>query len=263
MHRPAPLLVKTLLSALVVVTPGLLAACGSGGGGGSSGLVGDAAAAKLSSSITLPGEGAPLENPTTDSTVVIDAAGTMPASMPSLDPGGVGTVSIPFSAMDGNVVGAGIRFGDSGPVRTVPVAGAQGTTAGTLDFNFQLPNDICGDLSNICHDIRCYEFAVTDVGQVSAANIQNVAVLCGDCNEPSCAGLVDPLACTDTTPPPGGGSSADCEMAALNAGAAYQEVCSTSCWNNYISCICDSIGTDNGAGIGTCVNTVLVCCDIQ
>lgn len=152
-------------------------------GGGS----GEAAAA-LSAKIILPNEGDPLENPETDDSIVVEESG---GTMTSVQPGQAVTVTIPFNAPNGNVVAAGIRFGDNGPIRTVNIAGAAGTTQGTLQFEFQVPDSICDDLSQICHDIKCYEFAVTDVGRVSRANIGPIAMACGGCDEPSCADLLD------------------------------------------------------------------------
>ncbi len=158
----------------------------SGGGGGGGGADGDPLAA-LNSGILLPGQGQTLDNPATDES--IDVTGETGGIMP-LYPGGTVTVTIPFFAPDANVIGAGIRFGDSGPVQVVPIDGAIGVSEGTLTFDFQVPANICDNLSSICHDIRCYEFAVTDAGMVSAANINQVALACGNCDEPSCQSLL-------------------------------------------------------------------------
>ena len=102
--------------------------------------------------------------------------------------------NITFNAPNGNVNAVGMRFGSSGPIYFVPI-NTGGATAGTATFPFQISADICNNLSSICHDIVCYEFAQTSSGQISAANIQDVAMLCGNCNEPSCADLVDMSDC--------------------------------------------------------------------
>ncbi len=159
---------------------------GISGGGGGGGADGDPLTA-LNSGILLPGQGEVLDNPATDEG--IDVGGETGGIMP-LYPGGTVTVTIPFFAPDANVVGAGIRFGDSGPVQVVPIDGAIGVSEGTLTFDFQVPDNICDNLSSICHDIRCYEFAVTDAGMVSAANINQVALACAGCDEPSCQSLL-------------------------------------------------------------------------
>lgn len=113
------------------------------------------------------------------------------------------TNQIGFNAPNGNVSAVGMRFGTSGPITFVPVD-TNGSTSGTGSFSFLIDGGICEDLSQICHDIRCYEFAQTSAGNISAANIRDVAMLCGNCDEPSCAGLVDPEDC-DVNPGGGGG----------------------------------------------------------
>jgi hypothetical protein len=171
------------------------------------GLSGAEAEAELSARIILPNEGETLDDPAEDDSVTLDE--TASGGSHSMQAGDSVTVRIPFSSSNANVVGAGIRFGDSGPVRTVMIDGASGQGSGTLEFDFQVPPDICDQLSDICHDIKCYEFAVTDVGTVSRANINNLAMACGGCDEPSCKELLDQclvgqcqsgVACDDGTP---------------------------------------------------------------
>jgi hypothetical protein len=100
-------------------------------------------------------------------------------------------VSIPFNSDKANVVGAGMRFGKNGKIHVIPIPEAKGSKSGTLSFDFQIPPEICEELSRICHDIKCYEFAVTDIGNISKENINDLALMCGNCDEPSCKGLVD------------------------------------------------------------------------
>lgn len=68
--------------------------------------------------------------------------------------------------------------------------GGGGGSGGTGNLAFQIPADICSQLSSICHQIQCYEFAVTDAGTISRANIMDVAMQCGNCDEPSCQQLI-------------------------------------------------------------------------
>jgi hypothetical protein len=89
--------------------------------------------------------------------------------------GGTLNVAIQFQAPNGNVIGGGIRFGETGPIQVVSIPEAQGQTSGVLNFAIQIPASVCDNLSQICHDIKCYEFAVTDIGKVSVANINAVA----------------------------------------------------------------------------------------
>ena len=67
-----------------------------------------------------------------------------------------------------------------------------------------VPAELCAQLSQICHDIRCYEFARTSAGTFSADNVNMLAFACGQCDEPSCQSLLD--SCGDV----GCTSDADC-----------------------------------------------------
>ena len=103
---------------------------------------------------------------------------------------------IKFTAPNRNVVGAGIRFGETGPINFVRIPGVQGQASGTMNVPFRISPQTCAALSQICHDIRCYEFALTADGKITAANVTEVALACGKCDEPSCRGLV---ACPNTS----------------------------------------------------------------
>ncbi|MBK7580617.1 MAG: hypothetical protein IPI67_10475 [Myxococcales bacterium] len=144
----------------------------------------------LNESIVLTDEGDPLPEPATDDTIGIGGGAPAGKHIP-LEPGGSMTVQIPFESPAGNVIGAGIRFGATGPVKVVNLPQAVGQTQGTLSFTFQVPSSVCDNLSSICHDIKCYEFAVTSSGTISKANISAVALKCGKCDEPSCKSLID------------------------------------------------------------------------
>ncbi len=136
-------------------------------------------------------------DPTTveiDPTITIVNPGSSVVPLPS---GMQMANQISFNAPNGNVNAVGMRFGTTGPIFFVPI-NTNGATSGTGAFDFQISPSICNNLSQICHDIKCYEFAQTTSGKISAANIRNVAMLCGNCDEPSCQGLVDPSDC-DTT----------------------------------------------------------------
>lgn len=151
--------------------------------------VGSETDAAVDGPFEIPSVQSVLDDPPTDPSVSL---GPIDGSVPPLEvyPGDRITVNIPFTAANQNVVGAGIRFGSVGPIAVVPVPGAQGTASGTMQFDVVIPPDICDDLGQICHDIKCYEFAVTDVGAISAANIADLALACGNCDEPSCQDLL-------------------------------------------------------------------------
>lgn len=54
-----------------------------------------------------------------------------------------------------------------------------------------IPPDLCDQLSRICHDIRCYESARTSAGLITRSNVNQLAMICGGCDEPSCQPLLD------------------------------------------------------------------------
>ncbi|HVK83004.1 MAG TPA: low-density lipoprotein receptor class A repeat-containing protein [Kofleriaceae bacterium] len=138
-------------------------------------------------SYTLPGQ------PGTDTTIMTTGSS---GGEGDVRPGMPLGVSIPFTAPGGNVIGAGIRIGSTGPIHVVPISGVMGQTSGTLSFDFTVPASVCNDLSGICHSIICNEFAVTAIGQVSASNIRQIAMACGDCDEPSCQSLLMSCMCS-------------------------------------------------------------------
>jgi hypothetical protein len=223
------------------------------------GLSGEAAEAELTATILLPGEGGELVNPETDPSIQLSPAGDSGTS--TLSPGGTMSVQIPFNAPNGNVVGAGIRFGANGPIRTVPIGGTQGQTSGTLQFDFQVTSDICNNLSDICHDIKCYEFAVTSAGKVSQANINSVAMLCGNCDEPSCQSLLDD--CEVPEVPVGDVTCSGATGVACPNGKSLQfcvDPASGSCWYDVggtkISCGTCGAGTD----VSACASQAVTSC---
>lgn len=130
-----------------------------------------------------------LDDPDVDES--IDVASDEPGGYEEASPGGTLNVSFTFDAPNANVVGGGIRFGTTGPVTVVEIPDAMGQTSGTINFAVEIPDSVCDDLSQICHDIKCYEFAVTSAGKISKSNINDVALKCGNCDEPSCKGLLD------------------------------------------------------------------------
>jgi hypothetical protein len=124
-------------------------------------------------------------------------------SLGSLDvmPGDIVTVAIPFAAGKGNVVAGGISFGPGQPIQVVPMPDAMGLSQGQMQLQFLVPPSVCDNLSMICHQVECYEFAVTDIGEVSAADINGLALACNDCEEPSCQMFLDmcqPMLCDST-----------------------------------------------------------------
>jgi hypothetical protein len=182
----------------------------------------------------------------TDNTITISpTSGTTPIMA-----GQSMTNQIGFNAPNGNVNAVGMRFGTSGPITFVPVDNT-GSTNGTSAFTFLIDASICGNLSQICHDIRCYEFAQTSSGNISAANIRDVAMLCGNCDEPSCAGLVDP---SDCDVDPGGGGTGGLGSGSFNFGPSGSQngsaICDGSQLGGFVS-ISGSSAQLIARGVGT------------
>jgi len=114
---------------------------------------------------------------------------------PTLEAGRPAPMMISFTntgPSSGSTVMAGVRFGISGPINVIPSSSIGGNT---LNYSLIIPTGICANLDSICHQVKCYEFAVTAAGKVSKANINQMALICGDCNEPSCKGLVNCQPC--------------------------------------------------------------------
>lgn len=141
---------------------------------------------QLNDALQLPAGSYPLANPAVDPSV--ELRDTNSGTVVKLTPGTSLDFSLPFTAPKDNVVAAGIRFGDRGPIHVVPAASPD---PGTLEFSIGIPATICAELPAVCHEINCYVYAVTDVGQVSTGNVQRVALACGGCEEPSCRQLLD------------------------------------------------------------------------
>lgn len=208
------------VAVLSVGTIAAMSACFGGGGGGGEGEAGAGAGESSSTGnfITSSGSGTPSAEEVLNDTIILppgsyqvdpDVAGTdtsVNVTNPSgstmdLNAGDTVTVNTGFDAPNGNVVGAGIRFGSTGPAWVVPID-ATGNTSGQLSFQMSVPPEICNMLSQICHDIKCYEFAVTDAGTFSQANIMDLALACNNCDEPSCQDLLQScmgMQCDDTT----------------------------------------------------------------
>lgn len=177
---------------LMVVLTSACSVYGGGGGGGGGGSASAGSAGddeEIWRRFKVIGATHELMNPAVDATVTV-----MPspdASPLDLMPGDIATVAIPFQAAGGNVVAAGISFGPGQPVQVVPMPDMLGAGDGQMQLQFEVPDSVCDNLSAICHQVECYEFAVTDIGKVSAADINSIAVACGDCDEPSCQMFLD------------------------------------------------------------------------
>lgn len=170
---------------------------GGGGGGGDGGGNETDATSLLSAAIVLPEGGFYIEEEDIEIDETIDIATPSEPVSIDVEGGDILNPSVTFSAPDANVVGFGVRFGESGPIAVTPAPSAVGLTDGTVAGTMTIPPGICNDLAEICHDIKCYEFAVTRAGQISRANITDLALACNNCDEPSCQELLQ--SCQEVT----------------------------------------------------------------
>ncbi|HCH62281.1 MAG TPA: hypothetical protein DFR83_05715 [Deltaproteobacteria bacterium] len=91
----------------------------------------------------------------------------------------------------GGIVSMCIAFGSPSSGWCIPVEDDDVTVEGnSAAVDFTLPPELCDGLSQICHDVRCYEFAETEFGTFTAADIEYLASACGQCDEPSCQDLI-------------------------------------------------------------------------
>jgi len=149
-------------------------------------------AAELNNNLVLPPGAFSLGfSPPVDESVTVSSVS---AGGGSLSPGNTGSLGITFTSTgNSNVTGAAIGFGTSttppSQIMAVPV-NTNGASSGVINFQFAIDASICANLSQICHDIRCYEYAVVDGQKVSQQNINQIAFACGACDEPSCQDLL-------------------------------------------------------------------------
>jgi len=102
--------------------------------------------------------------------------------------------TISFTSISANITAVGMRFGNSGPITFVPLSQAE-INSGIASLNFSIDPGVCENISEICHDIKCNEFAMTSAGKISQADLQDIALICGACSEPSCLELLDESTC--------------------------------------------------------------------
>ncbi|MEO9966896.1 MAG: hypothetical protein ABJF11_13955 [Reichenbachiella sp.] len=128
-----------------------------------------------------------------DETIEVIDSSNDDATPARVESGQTININISFSASNSNVTHAGIRFGTNGQTWLIPIDGASGNDSGSLSFGMGIPSGLCGDISQICHDVRCYEFAVASDGgtsyRISKENINNIVLGCGACDDPSCKDL--------------------------------------------------------------------------
>lgn len=142
------------------------------------------------------------------------------------------------------------------PIDSPGVSATGDGGVGAASINLPFPAALCADLSQICHDIRCYESAQTSAGTFSAANINLLAMACGGCSEPSCQSLLPPGTCGGATCTPACASNqicvdGVCELAtASNSCAQRTPMCCAGqddfCTSDDGFCLCDAFCIEAG-----------------
>jgi hypothetical protein len=172
------------------VTPG----SGSPGPGGNA----SGAAESLANALAFQNEGAT----TIDGALPGESEGA-PSLEPStgegtITPGGVGSVRIKVADEDPSdpVIATLVWFDGASSFFSLPVGGATKEDDGTIANTFTVSSDVCDDLCNIVHQVKCYEAAQTTSGLITQANLQTVLL--------ECTGSGDPAKCGT-----GGGGTAD------------------------------------------------------
>ena len=124
-----------------------------------------------------------------------------------------------------------VGFGSTANAWCIPADNEDVTvTDDSISLDMDVPPEICDGLSQICHDIKCYEFAQTSAGTFTASDVEYLAAACGKCDEPSCQDLIgecDPAM-----------AYVDCDMVADSlTGTSSDDSCYNSCMPRYADCI--------------------------
>ncbi|MEM7152460.1 MAG: hypothetical protein AAF799_06425 [Myxococcota bacterium] len=131
-------------------------------------------------------------------------------------PGSAFPIDLEFDAPGMNVVGGGISFPGSDEVQWTFIEGLDGETTGNIRFGFVVDQDICGQVPNLCHEIKTQQFAVarntvgdvdgdgqTDGDFVVSRPVEVTVVLqCSTCESPSCSELLPEDECQSCAQPP-------------------------------------------------------------
>jgi hypothetical protein len=122
--------------------------------------------------------------------------GTSGVAAPAVLPGQTVSVSPPPSSTGEPADEVCVAFGSPDDGWCVPV---EDTNGGALDI--PIPVDFCEgiNISDVCHDIRCYESATVGGQTFTSTSVQPLIAACGGCDEPSCAPLIESGVCECAT----------------------------------------------------------------
>lgn len=167
----------TIILALAACTPGRSSRSGKSGAA--------AAAESLTNALEFNNPGAKrIEGEFPAST-----SGAVDKGGADLGPGGA--ASIDLDAPD-DIAATLVWMDGSSSFWSLPVGGAD-RTGSTVRNTFTVSADVCDDLCNIVHQVKCYEAAQTADGTITKANLTTVLL--------QCTGSGDPAQCQSTSPP--------------------------------------------------------------
>ena len=95
-----------------------------------------------------------------------------------------GQGNLPISmtnAVPGQNTNVNVKFGSGSSFVSVPVSGSTITSSsGTLNVGFNVPSNICDNVADIQHQIKCYEqVTLADGSQVSSQTARDMILACG------------------------------------------------------------------------------------
>ncbi len=167
-----------------------------GGGGGFAQTAEQAAAESLTNALSFQNEGAKqIDGPfpaelSTDVTKEVE-----------MGPGGSGAISVDETSADDPVVATLVWMNGSSKFWSLPAGGAS-RGGGQVQNTFTVTGDVCDDLCNIIHQVKCYEAAQTASGTVTQANLTQVILQCEEeGSETKCSSSGSTVA--PPPPPPG------------------------------------------------------------
>lgn len=224
---------------VLAVSAGACLGSSSGGGGGGSSDAAEALTKGLDFGAQATVTEGSLPQGSSGGPGVTPPSGAQPLE---IKPGEPATFMIPWQG--GAISGVNIGFGGSAYF-AVPAPSAQGKTQGTVAVTAQVSNSVCSNLSDICHQIQCYEQVVLPGGAtVSVASAMQVVLNCSgkDCNgNPADAGSGDGGSCGHPT------CNQYCDCIGNNQGAfsacdQTAVACSNACYKNDPNpelCVCN------------------------
>lgn len=152
-----------------------IGACSSDESGGES--AGASPEEALTNGLDFQGQATPSVGPLPEGSASGLTVTTLPGAQPmEVTPGTTVTFQIPWQG--GEIGGVNIGFGGSKHFK-IPVPNAVGQSSGVVSVNASLAANVCANLSDTCHQIKCYEqVSLPDGSTVSKASAQQIVLNC-------------------------------------------------------------------------------------